>query len=759
MLLALSLLVGSMVTMADVPDDIDYKKYFKLYEDQKKISDAARHVANNKYAIYEQKKEVRENLEQQRAYILSSIAEKERCISQLEYENQNLSSQQNSIRNYEIPNRQRERESAQSNVYAADRQIQNTQAALARETDPQRRQALQQQLNNETNQRNSLQQRVYALDQEINNLYSRLSQIDSQISSNYSYIDRLRSEISSLYNQLPSEEQIESARGQERQAYNVYKEYDAVADREEGITATKRKQYEKVLSKFEAEKTKAILLADQNGSEHGEKEALERAEAEAIQLGTATGLKDGKDKGEKEGRDRDFAAGFEKGKVDGPRDGAVKGDADGLAAGQSEGRQNGMRDGLAAGFEKGHKRGYDETYPLGYEAANGPANYERGIVDGQAKGEEEAQNTAMSEDYPRGKKDAEKELRAAAPSQTITINNATKTLTGPSPIDSYISSPIYRSRNELNSFSMTVKIPDPDFRYRVHRTFTHPEVTAAYNDLYDRSYVNAFKKIFESIYPQKYEEFYKKNFQIAYDQALGTSYPDSFKVGYDQAYKQGFDPAYATARKAAYDRVYTGVYNTAYAEGLPQREQEGYEKGKEDGFAQGKKDAETKAYTQGFDKGRADAYASSLDGARKAAYEKGKADMKLEYDSNYKVAAVSAKLVEGTDDDMFVLNEKVSLAVKIRNFGGKEAPQGALTVKVKDLKGTLKLKNTEAMLKPLPGKTLATYTSTITGRVVKEEPEEAEISLEIKVFEGTTLIGTYKVNEDIFTLTTEEDDE
>lgn len=752
-ILALTVLVAAPIAYSDIPDEIDYAKYYKLFEAQKKISDEARRVANEKYAIYEQRRAEREELENRRASILAQIQQDQYAISRLESENQSLSYERQNISNYQIPNVQRQMQNNRSQASSLDQQISSTSAALSHEQDPQRRAALESQLNSLYASRRNLDNEYNSLSAEQSRLYSRMNQIDGEINSNYSRISSLQREISSLYAQLPSEEQINSARARENQAYSVYKQYDAVARAEEQKTSEAQKAYEKVYDRFQVEKSKAILLAEQDGLAGGKKEASERASTEAQNMGRSDGDRDGKAKGVKEGTDRDYKAGFDLGTIEGPRDGAAKGDKDGRENGTSDGKDRGYAEGLLAGFNKGHDRGYNEMYPVGYQEGNNQENYQHGMDEGLVKGAADARTTAASEDYPRGRKDQIAEIEAEAPAQTLVIDNgsiADKFGISKDTASSRPSRVAARSLFALGSIPVP-PTPTPDYRYRNYKTYQHPELTAAHRNTYDEAYNKSFKKSYEAVFPKAYQENYESSFNAAYQNALAQSYDQARKSGYDTAYKPLFEKAYAESRQKAYDAAYADAFKASYAEGLPVREAEGYEKGKDDGLAKGRADGGKDAYTRGFTKGQSDGYAANIDAERRNAYEAGRADVRKEYENNFEIGAQVSAVMDDVNGDGFVgLGEKLILQVTVRNFGSREAPAGQLSVQVEDINKTLKPGTVTAALKSLPGKAKGTFTNILRVQVVDKIDGKDTVLVKIHLLSDGKEVGVATVKKHIW---------
>lgn len=261
-------------------------------------------------------------------------------------------------------------------------------------------------------------------------------------------------------------------------------------------------------------------------------------------------------------------------------------------------------------------------------------------------------------------------------------------------------------------------VPDPDFRYRQYKKgFDHPDFLAGYQASYDESYANAFAVAYPETYASEYKGAYEIAYNSAYQVTFNQSYQDEKDNGDAAGYQAGYDESYAPARKAAYDVAYADNFKKGEERGLPVRYQEGYDKGHDIGYAKGLKEGAAVAFREGHEAGEKKGFDDNIAAERVAAYEAGKKALVEEYATNFKVAALGAKLADGNNNGKLEAGEKFTLEVKVRNYGGVAAPKGKLTVVVEDQAKSLTLPATTAVLKELPSDTEARYFNVLTGTV------------------------------------------
>jgi hypothetical protein len=104
-----------------------------------------------------------------------------------------------------------------------------------------------------------------------------------------------------------------------------------------------------------------------------------------------------------------------------------------------------------------------------------------------------------------------------------------------------------------------------------------------------------------------------------------------------------------------------------------------------------------------------------------------------EYNQKFVLGVLGASLKDENGDGKFEPGEKVTLQLKVRNYGGKSAEQGKLTVVVSDLSSSVTFPAKQAVLKETPSDTEVLYTNILMGSVLGGQ-EAGAVKLQVKVY-------------------------
>ncbi|MCB0404829.1 MAG: hypothetical protein KDD51_08585 [Bdellovibrionales bacterium] len=506
------------------------------------------------------------------------------------------------------------------------------------------------------------------------------------------------------------------------------------ADTLQGEWNTASNELAAVKARYTLGKDRAIADGSAAGKAAGVREAGERAGAAGGGVGTTEGAFDGaldggrglKQKIYDEALEKAYRAAYDSTKIEK----ALETLAD------KEARLNQSE--LQARFLSGQATGKDVGYRDGLKEGDNATQEAAGRAQGTTDGKAEAERLAEQTHKPLGKKAREDEILSSPPKQQIE-----KDLLEDSPTVGLNEVPSLGNRlaawgQQLwDSLVPSVRadkgkgvlkpeqVPAPTYQYPAGATsYEHPD--------YDEEYADAYRLAYAKFYTSEYIDAYKRVFDSAYDTAYGVAYKDAAdpeKHDYPEVKEKG------VAKGTLLGRFEGLGYNAAYAE---------YK-------AKGVSEGEAKAYARGYNAAKEPAKIAHLPTAQKNAVEAGRAEVESFYRNNAVVKLVagegSAKLIEGDADGKFSFGEKVSLNVRVRNFGGVDAEEGDLKVKIdpRSVSG-ITLEDAEIDLTGVEKDTEVNFKNVLTGKI----GAGANVAFSGSVVQNGKVVGNFEVKEEVY---------
>ncbi len=629
-----------------------------------------------------------------------------------------------------------------------------------------------------TANRRALEQKASQSHQENVRLAGEISRRQDRVVALTSSVQSLRAGAAELAKQHASIlMSIKSATSVESEALAVLTQKRQVERQTESDATLADHEFQKRRQQYDRERAEVMAAANTAGTAPGTLEASKYADPQGATAGNASGQLHGERDGRRDGEKRDYETGFAAGLVSGEQagkaDGRLAGEAKGKADGAQQGMVDGQKAGAKAGYDAGYRRAYDEHFAA---AASTEEFFHAGVAQGEPQGLAEAVKTARTEDYPKGYAAAKaKLLDPTQPTRKLTVDNRAVVMQPASLAAlSDIAAPIRgwsTTRRELvgsisnmclGSGSAQPIAPAPTYEFAKIDVsgYDFAEFRDLYTSTYQAQYRVTFGKEYDARYRAAFQSSYESTCHKTYEAVLAKPYPESQnqgqKAGYDKAYSEwhkSFLERYA-ARQGEFSGAYQAAYKLAYDAGVAEQYPIGESKGIEAGSTAGATAGEQDARQRGVQAGRQEAFAANLPEQRQIWFTKGQESFAAELKSSASAFAVGAFIsdAKGTRFDKIAKlwsGTSLSIGVVIRNFGGAEAPEGQLKVKIEAVDRARGLPASPVALKSLAAEAETTYVNVADvmvqgGHQTTAQNNYGSFHVKVTILDGETEIGSYE---------------